>query len=83
MRWVRETVRSGGRLKRAPGLTLSQRINSLPLWARLYIHDLHTRADPRGDLARLHELIWQNKALQKLVKELKAELARRRRGQHV
>jgi len=50
---------------------LSERINSLPKWAREYIHELEARADPAGDVQELIFLRDQNKALIKLVGELR------------
>ncbi len=51
---------------------LSERINKLPKWARDYIHHVHTFMGA----PEVEELIYlrdQNKALPRLVGELKAE----------
>ncbi len=55
---------------------MSDHLNPLPLWARHYIHELHTRADPQGTIKELYELKWQKKALTVLVGKLKARIRR-------
>jgi hypothetical protein len=59
---------------------LADRINRLPDWARKYIHDLETRADPSGDIQELADLRDQRDSLVKMVEQLKRENARLRRS---
>jgi hypothetical protein len=58
---------------------LNDRINRLPTWARRYIHDLETRADPSGDIRDLADLRDQRDGLVKMVEKLKRENAALRR----
>jgi hypothetical protein len=51
---------------------LSDRINKLPIWARDYIHNVHTFVGA-PEVQELTYLRDQNKALIKLVAELKVE----------
>jgi hypothetical protein len=51
---------------------LSDRINKLPKWARDYIHNIHTFVGA-PEVEELTYLRDQNKALVRLVGELKAE----------
>ena len=55
------------------------RINKLPKWARRYIHDMATQADPRGDVADLIFLQNERLALIKTIGELKSENVRLKR----
>ncbi len=55
---------------------LADRINKLPAWARQYIHDIETNADPAGMIRELADLRFQRDALTKLVRELKTRLAK-------
>jgi hypothetical protein len=59
---------------------LADRINRLPNWARKYIHDLETRADPSGDIQELADLRDQRDGLVKIVEQLKRENSRLRRS---
>jgi hypothetical protein len=61
------------------GDDLNDRINRLPLWARRYIHELETRADPSGDIRDLAELRDQREGLVKVMAQLKRENAALRR----
>jgi hypothetical protein len=64
-------------MRRQLSLPTPERINKLPAWARQYIHDLATRADPAGDLWELASLREQRDALVKKVSELQRELRKR------
>jgi hypothetical protein len=59
---------------------LARRINALPLWARDYIHLLETRVDPQGEIEELVFLRDQNRALIKLVGEMKRGIKRLERA---
>jgi hypothetical protein len=54
----------------------SAHINALAQALRDDIHDLHTRADPAGDLQEIVDLRGQRDALLIQVEELRAEVAR-------
>lgn len=54
-------------------LPTPENINALPEPLRRYVHDLETRCDPAGDIARLAVLRDQNRQLQG---QLVAEAAR-------
>lgn len=55
---------------------LSDKINKLPFWARDYIHNLETRADPSGEVQELVCRREQVKQLEELVLQLTADLGR-------
>ena len=58
---------------------LSARINKLPLWARDYIHRIETFVGA-PEVAELTYLRDENRALRKLVAELKRENRRLKRN---
>lgn len=54
-------------LRRRP---ISERIESLPRWARQYIHDIETKCDPSGDIRTVTELRDTIRCLEARIREL-------------
>jgi hypothetical protein len=59
---------------------LNSRLARLPLWARRFIAQLETRADPSGDIQEMADLREQRDGLVKMVEQLKKENRRLRRS---
>ena len=59
---------------------LNSRLARLPLWARRFIAQLETRADPSGDIQEIADLRGQRDGLVKMVEHLKKENRRMRRS---